>query len=142
MPNIFHLDVWFQKFAKNLRAYLPEDIIIVDLKFLHEHSLLNYYSATEVSPSLTQYFQVIESDNKITLVNEGFVVWIVPEKIDDLPLTYTLIALNSAKKPKLQLCFLTMGVYNSSRLVLRALEKLLFEIQENEKLLQQLKKQK
>jgi hypothetical protein len=40
----------------------------------------------------------------------------------------------------LELCFITSGVYNTSRLVLRVLEKFLVEIEENEKLLKTLEK--
>lgn len=141
MRNISQLESCYKKFSQNLERYLPEDIVIVDLKFLYRHGLLNYYDPNRNDSSLTQYFHVIESDEKITLVNDEFVVWIVPEKIEDLTLTYTLIALNHPhKKPQLQLCLVASGVYNSSRLVLRVLEKLLSEIQESEKILRRLEK--
>jgi hypothetical protein len=43
-----------------------------------------------------------------------------------------LIALNQKGIPRLELAFLTTDVYNTSKLVLRILEKFLHEIQENE----------
>ena len=51
----------------------------------------------------------------------------------------TLIALNHEEQPQLEIAFSTSGVYNSSRLVLRVLEKYLQEIQETEDTLKSLK---
>jgi hypothetical protein len=136
MHNIEVLESCFNRFIENVSNWLPEDIVQVDLKMLHGLDLLHYHDPNHNDPGLTRYFHVIESDEKITLVNDDFVVWIVPEKQNDQPVTYTFIAVNSHETPKLQLCFVTSGVYNTSRLVLRLLEKYLFEIQENESLIE------
>lgn len=143
MHNLALLEACYKKFVNDISAYLPEDIINVDLALLHELDLLHYYDPEQNDPSLTRYFHVIESNDKITLVNEDFVIWIVPEKIEDVTLTYTLIALNEEnQQPNLQMCFVASGVYNTSRLVLRVLEKLLFEIQESENFIRELQVQK
>ncbi len=135
MHNLTLLEACFKKFIKDMPSWLPEDIVEVDLPLLHKLDLLHYHDPEYNDPNLTRYFHVIESNEKITLINDEFVVWIVPEKIEDTPFTYSLIALNRPKEPELQLCFVTSGVYNTSRLVLRVLEKYLEEIQENEKML-------
>lgn len=138
MHNLEYIEVYFKKYMENISFCLPEDIIHVDLKVLHQLDLLHHHDPDYNDPALTRYFHVIESDDKITLLNDEFIVWIVPDKQNSEPITITMIATNFEGEPDLQLCFITSGVYNTSRLVLRLLEKYLFEIQENEKLLKEL----
>ncbi len=138
--NLSNLEEAFKKFTSNIKSWLPEGIIDVNLALLHSMGLLNYHSIHKESQSLTRYFHLIESPEKITLVNEQFIVWIVPEKVDDRALTYILIALNQPKQPQLEIAFSTSGIYNSSRLVLRVLEKFLSEIQETEDALDTIRK--
>jgi hypothetical protein len=120
--------------------WLPEDIITVDLNLLQKLNLLDYNDPKSEDPSLTRYFHVVESEEKITLINEDFIVWIVPEKLEDVAVTYTLIALNREGSPELELAFVNSGVYNTSKLVLRVLEKLLHETQENEEMIKKMQK--
>lgn len=139
MHNITQLEAYYKRFVTDINTYLPEDIIDVDLELLQELELLNYHDPEQNDASLTRYFHVIESEDKITLVNEDFVIWIVPEKIEEVVLTYALIALNDENQhPNLRMCFVASGVYNTSRLVLRVLEKFLYEIQESENYIRQL----
>lgn len=140
MHNLEYIETCFKDFLENISFCLPEDIIYVDLKLLHQLDLLHYHDPNYNDPGLTRYFHVIETDEKITLLNDEFIVWIVPDKQNEEPITVTMIATNTDDEPELQLCFITSGVYNTSRLVLRLLEKYLFEIQENEKLLKILSK--
>jgi len=50
--------------------------------------------------------------------------------------TYALIALNHGEtEPQLEAAFIASGVYNSSALVSKVLEKFLLDIQENERTL-------
>ncbi len=139
MYDIKLLEKYFNKYIENLSENLPEGTINVDIELLKKFDLLNYHDSEKNDQALTRYFHVIESNEKITLINDEFIIWIVPEKLHDLPFTYTLIALNHPDHPQLELCFITTGVYNTSRLVLRVLEKFLFEIQENEEFLKQIK---
>lgn len=140
MHNFELLEECYKKYIKNITTWAPESIINVDLTLLQKFGLLNYHSRSKYDPSLTRYFQVVETPEKITLINDEFVVWIVPEKINDVSVTYTLIALNHPDDLHLELAFVTSGIYNTSRLVLRILEKFLYEIQENEDLLSKYKK--
>ena len=141
MHNLSQLEVYYKKFIEDISSWLPEDIVVVDLNLLHEFNLLHYHDPNYNDPTLTRYFHVVESNEKITLYNEEFVVWIVPEKVDDVAVTYTLIALNRPEEPKLEMCFVASGIYNTSRLVLRVLEKFMFEIQENEALIKGFEKE-
>lgn len=141
MHNLALLEESFKKFYKNIKNGPPESIIQVNLTLLYHMGLLHYHSTVIHNQSLTRYFQVIETAEKITLINDEFVIWIIPDKGDGIAFTYTLIALNKGEEAlELELTFITSGVYNTSRLVLRILEKFLYDIQENEDYLNIIKK--
>ncbi len=140
MVNSINLDDIFNQYMQNLSHSIPDGVVNVDLALLQKFGLLNYQELGESPPSLTRYFHVIESKDKITLYNEQFVIWIVPHSVDNEPTTYTLIALRNEKTIQLEMAFATSGVYNTSKLVLRILEKFLQEIQENEELITRLDK--
>lgn len=125
------LEKHFKNYLKNLDKISPEAVIHVDLELLQRLNLLNFYHKDFTDGSLTRYFQVIETPDKITLVNDEFAIWIVPDKLKEKSITYTIVALNK-NKPHLELVFIASGIYNNSNLVLKVLEKFLFEIQENE----------
>ncbi len=129
MDNLTEIDQTFKKFMANLDEYLPEGLLQVDINLLKELELLNFYKDKDLS--FTRYFQVVETDEKISLINEQFIVWIVSEKIEDVSATYVFIALNRPE-PHLEIAFSVSGVYNTSRLVLKLLEKYLEEIDEVE----------
>lgn len=124
------IEQYYQKYIADLSHFLPEGLIQVDIELLHRFNLFNYEK--KVDPSLTRYFHVMESMEKITLINDQFVIWIVPDNNELTAKTNVLIALNKGGIPHLELAFQTSDVYNSSKLVLRILEKFLYEIQENE----------
>lgn len=140
MDDISQLEECYNKYIRNIGKWIPEGIIDIDLKVLKHFGLLNYHLKDKKDPALTRYFHVIETAEKITLVNDQFVVWIVPEKINNTPITYALIALNHPDQTHLELAFAASGVYNSSKLVLRVLEMFLQEIQETEEMLNKLTK--
>jgi len=81
---------------------------------------------------LTQYFHVIESQEKVTLFNEQFLVWIVPKTEQDVPVTYVLIAINAQNKTSLEVVFTTSGVYNTPKYVLKVLQFYLLDMLETE----------
>lgn len=131
--NPLDLEAAYQEYCSDLKRFIPDGIVEVDLSLMQELNLLNCYEQFEAEDeSMTQHFYVIESANKLTLFNQKFVVWIVPQLVDQAPATYTLIALNQKDKPRLEMAFSTAGVYNQSNLVLRILEKFLEQIEENE----------
>lgn len=131
MDELREIDQYYKKISKDLNRFLPDGLIVVDIDLLQELDLLNFHSFPN-DPGFTRYFQVVESEEKITLINDQFVVWIVPEKRENEAYTYILIATNTPETPHLELAFRVSGAYNTSRLVLRLLERYLSDIQETE----------
>jgi hypothetical protein len=102
--------------------------------------LRRHFKSADHFSKLLNVGHMIESADKITLVNNDFIVWIIPETRRQIPSTYTLIALNNeVRDPQLEVVFVASGVYNTSRLVLKVLEKFLMEIQETENVLDRLR---
>lgn len=138
MDKIAELDSSYEQFIHHLPELIPDGVVMVDLKLLQKLGLLHEEIENDSSTSLTRFFHVVESKDKITLFNDQFVIWIVPEKLDNEPHTLVLVALDSHPKPKLEMAFSMSGIYNTSRLVLRVLERFLSDIQENEDLISNL----
>lgn len=135
MVNFTVLDKCLKAYMKEIKTWSPDRLIEVNLSTLQSLDMLTKFQEPVSETELTRYFQIAESSDKITLVNEEFVIWIVPDLADNTPVTYVFIALNRGKKPSLEVTFTASGVYNSSKLVMRILERMLNEIQENEALL-------
>lgn len=135
MVNFTILDRCLKRYLKEVKTWSPDRLIDINLATLHSLGMLADFHEPSKDVELTRYFQIAESPDKITLVNEEFVIWIVPDVANNTPVTFVFIALNSRKKPLLEVTFSASGVYNSSKLVMRILEKMLNEIQENEALL-------
>lgn len=135
MVNFAVLDRCLKRYIKEVKTWSPDRLIDVNLSTLQNLGMLTQLHEPSGDGELTRYFQIAESPDKITLVNEEFVIWIVPEIAFETPITYVFIALNSRKKPTLEVTFTASGVYNSSKLVMKILERMLNEIQENEALL-------
>jgi hypothetical protein len=76
---------------------------------------------------------MVEADEKLTLFNENFVIWMLPSFHGHNASTYVFIAKNFQKAPpKLEIVFLAKGVYNTSSLVLTILDGFLQEMKEND----------
>ncbi len=131
-PNI--LEEAFQEYSKDLSKWVPDGIIHVDLKLLNDLGLLNN-AELEHSVSdahLNHYFHIIETPDKVTLFNEQFAIWIVPQLVEDNPSTMTLIALLQNNKPHLEIVYLTNGVYNTPKYILKILQHFITEVQDTE----------
>jgi hypothetical protein len=138
MYDLSLIENYYKKFIKDVNYWIPEGIYNINLELMHHFDLLHFQPFQEKKdPIITRYFQIIESSEKITLVNDEFVVWIIPDKIDQFSLTYTFIALTELSNQKIQLevGFVASGVYNTSKLILNVLEKFLAEIQETQQTL-------
>lgn len=142
MYNFSFLEESYQKFIKDIDVFIPEGIYFVNLELLKHFDLLQFQPDRHPKdPLFNRYFHIIESPEKITLINDEFVVWIIPERADQHPVTHTLIALNKGEnEPQLEAAFIASGVYNNSGLVLKVLEKFLIEIHETETALSKFKK--
>lgn len=136
--NLSLIEECYQRFIKDLPFWVPEGIYFVNLELLHHFDLLHFQPIRTKSqdPIITRYFHVVESSEKITLINNEFVIWIITDRAENRSVTYTLIALNpEEQEPHLEVAFIASGIYNTSLLVLKVLEKFLLEIQETESLL-------
>lgn len=125
----------FEKAMEDFPNLPPEAVVDVNLDFLDSMGLTNEGEYINPNEAFERSFKVIEGQNRITLFNNQFVIWILPEILDGIPATYALIGLRDQEKVKLEVVFLAKGPFNSSRLVLRLLDRYLTEIQENEELI-------
>lgn len=141
MHNLMLIEECYQRFTKNLNFLLPEGIFLINLELLYHFDLLHFqpHIAHHKKTNLTQYFHIVETPEKLTLINSEFIIWIIPDHLDQIPVTYTLIAINHEERdPQLEAAFIASGVYNNSNLVLKVLEQFLIEIQDTEGVLLQL----
>ncbi|GAB4237345.1 MAG: hypothetical protein Tsb0021_17160 [Chlamydiales bacterium] len=141
MNNLPHIEKTFREFIQNLDKYLPDGIFEVNLELLQNFDLLDFKPGlSQNDDGLTKYFHVVESIEKITLINEEYVIWIVPDFSRGVPSTYTLIATQEENGPHLETGFISSGVYNNSTLVLRVLEKVLQDIAETQSVIKKYEK--
>jgi hypothetical protein len=133
MLNPMQIEEAYKEFMTNLPNWAHDGVIAIDLNFLQQEGLLEALAEMKEDPDdLTQYFHVVESVEKVTLFNEQFVVWIIPRMEGEQPMTYVLIALSQPTKPHLEIVFMTTGVYNTPRHVLRILQHFLADMLETE----------
>ena len=142
MLNPNELEESFAQFMGNLQEWIPDGIITVDLKLLEELDLLNQgeLEDSDDDEQFPHYFHVIETDDKVTLFNHQFAVWIVPQVIDEMPTTITLIALMRQEQLHLELAFATSGVYNTPKFVLKILRHYLTEVIDTESVISSMTK--
>jgi len=134
MLDPVELEVMFQDIITHLDETAPDGVIDVNLQTLESLHLLDVYLLDEalLFPSTQDHFYMVETDEKLTLFNHDFIVWIVPHLSETHASTYGFIAINSPVKPHLEIVFSACGVYNTSRLVLTVLNAFLKEVKENE----------
>ncbi len=142
MDNLHIIEESYKSFTKNLTFWLPEGLSSIDLKLLYDLDLLHFQPLeAQKQFKLQSLFHIIESLEKITLVNQEFIVWIIPSFSEEQSTT-VLIALNRGEeKPRIEIGFMGTGIYNQSKLILQVLEKFLIEIQETEHLLERVLEQ-
>ena len=142
MYNFQLVEDTYNKIIKNVEFWIPEDIYYVNLELLQHYDLLQFQPPiNQIDPVENRLFNILETPEKITLINNEFVIWIIPNDTDSRMLTQVLIALNKGEEePQLVAAFVASGVYNSSRLVLRVLDKFLIEIHDAELALSKFKK--
>ncbi|MDN3507147.1 MAG: hypothetical protein P0S96_07960 [Simkaniaceae bacterium] len=123
----------YAEFTTNFKKWAPDGIIEINLETLCEMGLLNKDDFDEEEPDdVTQYFHVTETPDKITLHNEKFAIWIVPEMVNDIPTTHTYISQLNKKKPHLELVYATAGVYNTPKFILKVLQHFLIDVIDTE----------
>jgi hypothetical protein len=134
MINPSILEDAYQEFTKNLLKWVPDGIIHVDLKLLNELGILNHRELEHAvaDDQLNHYFHIIETPDKVTLFNEQFAIWIVPEVVGEIPRTTTMISLLQGNRPHLEIVYTTSGVYNSPKYILKILQHYISEVQDTE----------
>lgn len=126
-PN--ELEEAFQNFNLNFKKWVPDGIIQINLETLCEMGLLNKEDFDEEEPDdVTQYFHVLETPDKITLLNEKFAIWIVPKMVGDVSTTHTYISQFQKEIPHLELVYETSGVYNNPKFILKVLQHFLIDV--------------
>lgn len=138
------LEEAFLEFSQNLPKHAPDGVITVDLPMLQELGLLKHdqFDQATSHDDLMHYFHVLETPDKVTLFNEQFVVWILPQLIQESSLTLTFIALLNQNKPHLELVFSTAGVYNTPKFILKVLEHFLTEVIDTEAMISSINRPK
>lgn len=140
------LEESFKEFSENFAKWIPDGIIPVNLSLLHDLGLLRQsYFEQNTQESLSHLFHVLETQEKVTLFNEQFAIWIVPKVIDEQATTLTFIALLSQlqnTKPHLEIVFSSAGVYNTPRYILKVLQHFLTEVIDTEEVISSIGKKK
>ncbi len=127
------LDAAYDDFTRNFKKWAPDGVIDVDLFLLDDLGLLSSLELNEGTPEdVTEQFNVSETDAQITIYNEQFALWVVPNILEGVATTYTYIALISEPVPQLELVFSTSGVYNTPRYILKVLQHFLIEVIDTE----------
>lgn len=142
MLDPVELETLYKEYAGKLQKSAPDTLIDINLHTLDSLHLLDIYLLDEslLFPQTQDHFYMVETDEKLTLFNQDFIVWIVPHMQGDASHTYGIIAMNHSIKPHLELIFSASGVYNTSRIVLSVLNAFLKEIKENEETLAKIAK--
>ena len=139
MVTIDQLDTYFETLSQNTQDFLPDGILDVNIKTLNTLHLLKEEPAKdEIQPS--HLLQAVESEGRITLFNERFALWIVPQVGAEPSCTIVYIATHEEGDVKAELGFRTSGIHNKSKTILRLIDRFLADIQETDSLLSQLEK--
>jgi hypothetical protein len=137
------LDEAYKNFTQNFSKSLPDGVISINLQVLQDLGLLNSSQLDEATAdNLSQQFHVIETSDKVTLYNEQFAVWIIPQSQQEPSSTVAMIALIQNNKPHLEIVYTTSGVYNTPRYILKVLQHFLTEVIDTEAVISSIGKKK
>lgn len=125
------LDEKFITIIKNIPDAVPDGIIEINSQIIKSFGL-NLDTSSKKS-NVQSYFYVIEALDKITLINEQFIVWLYPYiNGDTCRETITFIARHDLPHFQLELAYSTKDQFNHPAIVLDILECFIHEIRENE----------
>lgn len=125
------LDAKFKAIIKNIPQAIPDGIIEINDQIIKSFGVS--LSNKEGSKSSQSRFYVIEAFDKITLINDQFVVWLFPFiRSESCKETLTFIARHDLPRFQMELAFSTKKQYNHPSIVLELLQCFLEEISENE----------
>lgn len=135
------LEETFNDLIKHLNQKAPDGIIDVNLELMESLNLLDIKTLEGQAffASSSEQFYMVEADEKLTLFNQNFVIWMLPSFHGENASTYVFIAKNFQESlPKLEIVFLAKGVYNTSSHVLTILDGFLQEMKENDEIITKL----
>ena len=132
MVSIEELDAFFDTMSNNVSEMLPDGILDITVKTLHNLRLLGEEPLEEGNEPVAHLLQAIESGGKITLFNDRFVLWIVPQQDVSPSSTIVYVAQHFDETIKPELGFRTTGIHNRSKTILKLIDKFLSEIQETD----------
>ena len=142
MINPIKLEDAYKEFSQNLKKWVPDGVISVNLGLLNDLGLLNNSYLEQAPPeNISHFFHVLESPDKITLFNDQFAIWIVPKSEESSASTLTFIALLNKNSPHLEIVFSTSGVYNSPKYILKILQHFLSDVTDTEATIASMKKE-
>jgi hypothetical protein len=139
--NPIQLEEAYKNFTTNLSKWAPDGCLHVDLKLLQDLGLLGDWESSSPSESLNQQFHVVETSDKVTLFNKQFVVWITPQLQPDISSTIIMLALIQNLQPHLEVVYVTSGVYNTPKYILKLLQHFMNEVIDTEKILSSIEKE-
>jgi hypothetical protein len=137
--TIDQLDTYYESLEQNTPELLPDGILDVNIRTLQTLHLLTEDSASrEGNPS--ELLQAVESEGRITLFNERFALWIVPQVGAEPSSTVVYVATHRNGAVKAELGFRTSGVHNKSKTILRLIDRFITDIQETDSMLSQMER--
>lgn len=139
MVTIDQLDAYFETLSQNTPDFLPDGILDINLKTLHSLHLLTDEPATDELQA-SHMLQAVESEGRITLFNDRFALWIVPQVGAEPCSTVVYVATHREGELKAEMGFRTSGIHNKSKTILRLIDRFLADIQETDSLLSDLEK--
>lgn len=140
MDRFEWLEASFEKWIEEAEGKGLDILYQVDMPLLERMGVVKEGSIVQDYPTGERKFSVIQGLDKMTLYNEQFVVWIVPQNVDDKAASLVWIAQFSKLSEGILMGFLAKGPLNNSKIVLRLLEAFLEEIEETDKLISNLEK--
>lgn len=136
MIDPIQLEEAYGEFSRDLLKWVPDGVVCVNMDLLHNVGLLRHDVLEQSAiDDLSHFFHVLETPDKVTLFNQQFAIWIVPQTIEEASSTLTYISLLNANKPHLEIVFSTSGVYNSPKYILKVLQHFLQEVIDTEAVL-------
>ncbi|MCK5788326.1 MAG: hypothetical protein KAH32_04980 [Chlamydiia bacterium] len=163
MKNPEKIEATYHSVIKNLSHSIPDGIIKIDLDFLESASLISSHTNQQAQapssdpiapnpdsrekpaePKKTLQFHIMESEEKVTLFNDNFAVWILPTTQNNQTSTIVIIGRysdknNNEESPNITLGFSTSGMYNTSKIILKIVEHFINDIVTTEKELSEIK---
>lgn len=130
--NKSELDYYYNKIIKGVASIPKDEIVEVNQKFIDEIGIGQKDRLSTEKDRIQRRFHVVETNDRITLWNQYYVIWIIPNQMEEELKTIVLIADNRPKEPKLLNILFIKGIYNNSTFILQLIDQMLAELQEND----------